>query len=159
MHDDFKCNFGIKQRDSVAETIRKAREYSKFLFIVACRGSEDWKRGEDSLRGLLGQPILNDFISKFLNSVPYRNSLEKDCALTEWITCKERKNVQSARQAFMLNQLNGNTGGDECWDSWLSLVEKLVTTLPDTPTATFKVKFGETFQEDIVCCSSTQNAA
>jgi len=60
----------------------------------------------------------------------------------------------------MSNQLNGNTGGDdECWDSWLSLVEKLKTILPDTPTATFKVKFGETFQEDIVCCSSTQNAA
>jgi len=156
--DDFKCNFGIKQGDSAAVTIRKARECSKFLFIVACRKSEDWKRGEDSLRGLLGQPILNDFISKFLKSVPDPDSLKKDCALTEWVTCTEG-NVQRVRQAFMSNQLNGNTGGDECWDSWFSLVEKLMTILPDTPTATFKVKFGETFPEDIVCCSSIQNAA
>jgi len=68
--DDLKCNFGIKRGNSAVETIRKARECSKFLFIVACRKSEDWKRGEDSLRGLLGQPILNDFISTFLKSVP-----------------------------------------------------------------------------------------
>ena len=125
---------------------------------MACRGSEDWKRGEDSLRGLVGQPILNDFISKFLKSVPDPDSLKKDCALTEWVMCTEG-NVQRVRRAFMSNQLSSDTGGDECWDSWLSLVEKLMTILPDTPTATFKVKFGETFQEDIVCCSSIQNAA
>jgi len=132
--DDLKCNFGIKRGDSAAETIRKGRECSKFLFIVACRGSEDW-RGEDSLRGLLGQPILNDFISTFLKSVPDPDSLKKDCALTEWVTCTEG-NVTTVRGAFMSNQLNGNTG-DECWDSWLSLVEKLKTILPDTPIATF----------------------
>ena len=111
--DDFKCNFGIKQGDSAAETIQKARECSKFLFIVACRGSEDWKRGEDSLRGLLGQPILNDFISKFLRSVPDPDCLKKDCALTEWVTCTEG-NVQKVRRAFTSNQLNSDTGGDEC---------------------------------------------
>ena len=50
LSDDLKCNFGIKQGNNAEETIRKAQKCSKLLFIVACRGSEDWKRGEDSLR-------------------------------------------------------------------------------------------------------------
>jgi len=147
--DDFKCNFGIKKNDSAARTISKAKEdHSKFLFIVACKVSpKDGKPkiGEDKLRGLLGQPITDDFIHKVLESVPHPCRLKSNCGPTEWVICR-RRFAENVRRAFKSNKLDGNT--DKCWDSWHSLVKEFMNYLPDTKlTFTLEHENGR-FQEE-----------
>jgi len=147
--DDFKCNFGIKYNDSVAMTISKAKEDgSKFLFIVACKVSpKDGKPtiGEDRLRGLLGQPITDDFIRKLLRSIPHPGRLKSSCGPTEWVICRRRV-AENVRRAFKSNKLDGNT--DKCWDSWHSLVKEFMNYLPDTKlTFTLEHENGR-FQEE-----------
>ena len=139
---DFKCNLGISQYDSAAETIRKAKGCDKFLFVVACRNSEeqlDITLGENSIRGIVGQPIVDDFIRRYLDNIPDPTIIKKDCGPTEWVTCTATT-ARQVREAFQSGVLDGNSGGDDRrWDSWVSLVEKLKQILGPT---TIDVTFG-----------------
>ena len=157
---DFRSCLGIKPQDNAAAAIRKAKDCDKFLFIVAClkKDKSDSNRGEDCLRGLLGQPIVNDFIGKFLKSIPDPDHMT---GTTEWVVCP-KKTAKKVRKAFTSNKLDGNED-NKCWDSWLSLVRKLQQILRDKITTdTFKATFehtGGSFEDKIrfrskIYCSS-----
>ena len=148
--NDFKRNFGIRQLDNAAETIRKAKVCAKFLFVVACRRPDDNKDiglGEKGLRELLGQPIADKFVHRYLNSIPYPGAFKTNCGPTEWVVCTATT-AERVRQEFVPDKLDGNSGGDDdCWDSWFSLVKELKRIL-----GIASVKFGcgdRTVQEDI----------
>ena len=142
--NEFKCLFGFKQNDDAIATIAKAKQHTKFMFIVRFKSQDksDTNTGEDCLRGLLGLPIINDFTRVFKDSVPDPHLLEKQCGLTEWRVCR-RETVQRVRARFVSGELSGNMEDAEgkYWDRWPSFVLSLRQILPDIPISSVKVAF------------------